>query len=277
MNGETVTKYSDCLADWLNEMGYTHVFFVAGGNIMHLIESLSHHMKMVPVINEVATTIAAEYFNEANKVSGKKALALVTAGPGITNAITGIAGAYLESREMLVIGGQVKSSDLSDGSIRQSGIQEVGGVELVSSISVRSVLISKPIPKKDFVNLVSLPNSQRKGPIFLEICLDVQAKMVGREINDGSSLEYLLENSSPIIDEIKISRAVEMVQGSSRPVFLLGSGIDLSKVSLLVEKLTSLGIPMMTSWNAADRLPADHPLYFGRPNNWGQRSSNVIL
>lgn len=277
MGSETVVKYSDCLANWLKELGYTHVFFVAGGNIMHLIESLSHHMKMVPVINEVATTIAAEYFNEANSVSGEKALALVTAGPGLTNAITGIAGAYLESRELLVIGGQVKSSDLSDGSIRQSGIQEVGGVELVSSISVRSVLISKPIPKKEFVNLVSLHNSQRKGPIFLEICLDVQAKIVGSEISAEGSIDYSIENSSRVFDEVKISRAVEMLESSSRPVFLLGSGVDISRVSLLVEMLTSLGIPIMTSWNAADRLSWDHPLHFGRPNNWGQRSSNVIL
>lgn len=270
-------KYSDLLAGWLSEIGYTHVFFVAGGNIMHLIESLSHKMTMVPVINEIATTIAAEYFNEANLLTGKKALALVTAGPGITNAITGIAGAYLESRELLVIGGQVKSSDLSDGSVRQSGIQEIGGVELVSSISCKSILISDPISKSEFVKLVQFEPSQRKGPIFLEICLDVQAKFV--KIQEELSL--LPRQSGEMvnlgIDFAQIEEASELLRNSKRPVFLIGSGVDIRRIPELLEELARLEIPIMTSWNAADRVSSSNPFYFGRPNNWGQRSSNLIL
>ena len=75
-------KYSDLMADWLVQMGYTHCFTVGGGNIMHLTESLSRKMTMVAVVNEVAAGIAVEYFNESNP--SKKALALVTAGPGLT-------------------------------------------------------------------------------------------------------------------------------------------------------------------------------------------------
>ena len=107
-------KYSDQIADWLVGLGYTHCFYVGGGNIMHLIESLSKKLTCVPVIHEVAAGIAAEYFNETS--DGAKALALVTAGPGLTNIVTAIAGAYLESRELLVIGGQVKTADLARGS-----------------------------------------------------------------------------------------------------------------------------------------------------------------
>ena len=106
-------KYSDLIADWLVELNYTHCFFVGGGNIMHLTESLNRKLKCIPVIHEVAAGIAAEYFNESSQKKSK-ALALVTAGPGITNIITAIAGAFLESRELLVIGGQVKTSDLSN-------------------------------------------------------------------------------------------------------------------------------------------------------------------
>ena len=90
-------KYSDLLADWLAELGYTHCFFVAGGNIMHLLESCSHRFTCVPVVHEVAAGIAAEYFNEVHL--GGKAFALVTAGPGLTNIVTAMAGAFLESRE----------------------------------------------------------------------------------------------------------------------------------------------------------------------------------
>ena len=96
-------KYSDQLAIWLSELGYTHCFFVAGGNIMHLLESCSQKFACIPVIHEVAAGIAAEYFNEVSDQG--RAFALVTAGPGMTNIITAMAGAFLESRELLVLGG----------------------------------------------------------------------------------------------------------------------------------------------------------------------------
>ena len=104
-------KYSDVLADWLVELGYTHCFFVAGGNIMHLLDSCRQRFACVATVHEVAAGIAAEYFNA---VEGEgRAFALVTAGPGLTNIVTALGGAWLESRELLVLGGQVKASDLA--------------------------------------------------------------------------------------------------------------------------------------------------------------------
>ena len=115
--------YSDQICDWLVEQGYTHCFFVAGGNIMHILNSARLRFNCIPVVHEVSAGIAAEYFNELDLNDKSKAFALVTAGPGLTNIITAIAGAYLESRPLLVIGGQVKSSDVSLNKVRQRGIQ----------------------------------------------------------------------------------------------------------------------------------------------------------
>ena len=126
-------KYSDELATWLSELGYTHCFFVSGGNIMHLVESCSRKLTCVPVVHEVAAGIAAEYFNEVSETG--RAFALVTAGPGMTNIVTAMAGAYLESRELLGIGGQVKVSDLARDKVRQRGIQEVDGVSLAKPVA----------------------------------------------------------------------------------------------------------------------------------------------
>ena len=103
-------NYSDKLSKWLKDEGYTHCFFIAGGNIMHILNSLRKDFEMVPFVHEAATTMACEYFNLTAKkknLSGK-AFCLVTAGPGITNAMTGVAGSHIESRELLIIGGQVK-------------------------------------------------------------------------------------------------------------------------------------------------------------------------
>ena len=143
-------KYSDQIADWLVEEGYTHCFFVAGGNNMHLVESFSRKLECKPFVHEVAAGIAAEYFNETSLES--KALALVTAGPGLTNIITAMAGAYLESRELLVIGGQAKTSDLANGKLRQNGIQEVAGVDIAETICINAVTMFAVWDKNKFFN-----------------------------------------------------------------------------------------------------------------------------
>ena len=97
--------HADQMVRWLGELGYTHCFFVSGGNSMHLLNAARQKMVCIPVVHEVSAGIAAEYFNESNLSAGK-AFVLVTAGPGLTNLVTALAGAYLESRELLVLGGQ---------------------------------------------------------------------------------------------------------------------------------------------------------------------------
>lgn len=238
---------------------------------MHLTESFSKHFAMVPVVNEVAAVIAAEYFNEVNQPSGSKAVALVTAGPGLTNAVTGIAGAYTESREVLIVGGQVKSSDLAHGGLRQRGIQEIDGVGIVERITLRSLRIEKPRSLQEIRTFIEQDDSERRGPIFLEICLDVQNTQVSEEetVRGLGKIETL--------DPNVVSAIRSLIRESERPVFLLGSGVNLTYVPDLLKHLERLSIPVMTSWNAADRVSCEHPLYFGRPNNWGQRHSNIIL
>ena len=169
-------KYSDLLTDWLVELGYTHCFFVAGGNIMHLLESCSRRFTCVPVVHEVAAGIASEYFNEVRL--GGKAFALVTAGPGLTNIITALAGAFLESRELLVIGGQVKVADLARGKVRQRGIQEIDGVAIATPVTVRSKLLASVIDQATFSEFTRSERRGRLGPVFLEIPLDIQAAQV---------------------------------------------------------------------------------------------------
>ena len=123
-------KYSDQVGAWLKAAGYTHYFYVGGGNIMHLTESLDRFLTGVPVVHEVAAGIGAEYFNLI--AAPAKALALVTAGPGQTNIVTAVSGAWLESRELLVIGGQVKTSDLARGRCAHAGYRRSTGSRLWS-------------------------------------------------------------------------------------------------------------------------------------------------
>lgn len=267
-------KYSDLIADWLVDLGYTHCFSVGGGNIMHLTESLSRKMKMVAVVNEVAAGIAAEYFNETSE--GGKAFALVTAGPGLTNIVTAMAGAFLESRELLVIGGQAKTADLARGSLRQRGIQEIDGVSIANSIAVCSKLIDDTLIADEFAGLIMHGRTGRKGPVFLEIPLDIQARQVepssiNQELIDGTF------KAAPKAPQSLIKEVVTRFNQASRPVVLLGGGVSRETARELRTQLATLGCPVMTTWNGADRIAANETNYLGRPNTWGQRSSNMVL
>lgn len=263
-------KYSDQIGQWLKAAGYTHYFYVGGGNIMHLTESLSRYLKGVPVVHEVAAGIAAEYFNEI--AAPAKALALVTAGPGLTNIVTAIAGAYLESRELLVIGGQVKTADLANGHLRSRGIQEIDGVALVQSTTKEAFRFLKPLSAADFLAKLAVSWTPRKGPVFLEIPLDVQAATVTRE-----QLPAIEAPELPLIGEAELQRIVSLYNSAERPILLVGGGVSYETVARLRRTILAKRIPVMTTYNGADRFDGDDPVYLGRPNTWGQRSSNIII
>jgi acetolactate synthase-1/2/3 large subunit len=265
-------KYSDVFVSWLKDLGYTHCFYVAGGNIMHLLESASHVFECVPVVHEVSAGIASEYFNESQDKRGKKAFALVTAGPGLTNIVTAMAGAFLESRDLLVVGGQVKSTDLSHGKVRQLGIQEIDGMSLVSSLTVASLQIQKPLPRTDIEKVVISGFNPRKGPVFIEFCLDAQ----GAEFQEIASNPS--EKSPPSKNPFSLSEQLSAeIRNSQRPVLLVGGGVSRDTAKKIQKSLENSPIPVMTTWNGTDRISSDANSYFGRPNTWGQRSANVIL
>jgi len=264
-------KYSDLIAITLKELGFTHFFFVGGGNIMHLTGSLAKHLIPIPVIHEVAAVIASEYFNKV--ASTKRSIALVTAGPGITNAVTGISGAFLESRPVLILGGQVKTGDLKASTMRQRGIQEIDGQAICRPITKFSLRLDMPISQNKLREVFRLPFEDRNGPVFLEIPLDVQAS---QELDPEKSplMGAPVKKSS---DKNNISLIASKINASRRPVILLGGGTSRDTANQLADMCENFKIPIATTWNAADLIPHDHPTYVGRPNTWGQRSSNIIL
>jgi acetolactate synthase-1/2/3 large subunit len=267
-----VMKYSDLLGDWLKEMGYTTCFFVAGGNIMHLLESFRHRFAMRPTVHEVCAGVAAEYFNEIS--DAEKAFALVTAGPGVTNIVTALAGAYLESRELLVIAGQVKTTDLSKGKLRQRGIQEIDGVAIAAPVTLSAVSMGTPAPKIQWQRLIGLTRTGRRGPVLVELPLDVQATPVEASQLDS---ERLMASPAPVLSNAELLAVADGLRRAKRPAILIGGGVARSTTRALRHRLSEIGIPLLTTWNGADRVQEAHQCYFGRPNTWGQRSSNLII
>jgi acetolactate synthase-1/2/3 large subunit len=272
-------KYSDYFIDSLAEQGYTHCFFVGGGNVMHLLESARTRMECIAVVHEVSAGIAAEYFNVANRDSNKRAFAMVTAGPGITNMITAMGGAWLESRELLVVGGQARTDFMTDFDVRQIGHQQIDGRSIVEPISKVSMTIKEPISKKQISDLCSISSSGRKGPVFLEICLDVTAMEVTHEKLDS---EDVISEFSDSFEDLVVakeeSRVLKnLIDSCERPLILVGGGLKYSSFQQQLSRIRDLGIPVATTWNAADYLDADDPLYAGRPNTYGMRWANAVI
>ncbi len=274
-------RYSHLLADWLRELGYSHCFFVAGGGCMHLIEGFRHQFQCIPVVHEVAAGIAAEHFNECT-TSGK-AFALVTTGPGLTNIVTAIAACYVEHRQLLVIAGQVKTTDLKGPQTRQLGVQEIDGIGLCKSITVRSERLLQPVSKHDFTRLCRLAEGPHPGPVLIEVCLDVQGAVVNRQqLEPGPEPET---EPAAGVDPATVSRQLQFfdqlrtaVSCSQRPVLLLGGLLSRRAAWSAINDLERLNIPVLTTTSAIDRIPTESPVYVGRVGTWGgQRSANMIL
>lgn len=268
----TRKKYADVVADWLVDLGYTQCFFLAGGNSMHLLDACRTRFTCVATVHEVAAGVAAEYFNEAGGQG--RAFVLVTAGPGVTNIVTALAGAYTESRELLVLAGQVKTSDLATGGLRQRGIQEVDGVALTRPVTVVSHRFDAPVSRRAFEELVLRGISARPGPVFLEFCLDVQGAPVDPVgLDDGRAERHDLPRAA----QADVVALQAMLAAAERPVVLIGGGVSRSAAARAAPGLERRGVPVMTTYNGADRVDSSAPNYLGRPNTWGMRSANVLL
>jgi acetolactate synthase-1/2/3 large subunit len=269
-------KYAECLVSWLKQEGYGTCYFVAGGNIMHLLDGVRNQLRCIPMVHEVAAAIAVEYHNEAVSGQGdaERAFAMVTAGPGLTNALTGMAGAYLESRELLLLGGQVKREDLAPRNLRQLGIQEVDGVAMAAPVTKASECLLEPWPRERLLASVRTGCAGRPGPVFLELPLDVQAAQVPDEwvaSGDRASAE------AGSTDSALLAEIAGRIRNAERPLLLLGGGLSRQVCRELQPWLRGLELPLMTTWNGADRLDAASANYFGRPNTWGMRYSNLLL
>lgn len=268
-------KVSDYVIKCLEKTGAEHMFMLPGGGAMHLNDSLgrSKKIRFVSCLHEQACAIAAEAYA---RVTGNIGLLMVTTGPGGTNALTGIAGAFLESTPVFVVSGQVKRADMISGQgIRQQGMQELDIISMVKPITKYAAVVENPEDIKFHMeNALYAATHGRKGPVWLDIPLDVQASMV-----DESKLKGFIvpaEQADPEL-EGEVLKVIEYLNNAERPVLLAGNGIRLAGAIEEFEELVKLlQIPILTTWNGIDLLAEDNPFYFGRPGGLGHRYANFI-
>lgn len=267
-------KVSDLVFEYIANLGVKHVFYLPGGGAMHLDDSLGHNKNLTPIcmLHEQPCSIAAEAYA---RISGGFGVCVVTSGPGATNAVTGLAGAWLDATPVIFISGQAKRADLVGGQkIRQFGIQEVNVVELVRSVTKYAAQVKEPNDiLYELDKAVALAKEGKPGPVWLDIPLDIQASQVDPE----SLPRFSKKMPAYECKESDVRKTIELFNKSERPLVLLGNGIRLANAIPEMEALIKkLNVPVMTTWNGVDLIEDDNPLFFGRPGAVGHRHANFI-
>lgn len=269
-------KLSDFVMDFVADLGVKDVFMLPGGGCMHLLDSLgrSPRLRFICNLHEQASAVAAEAYAQYTNNVG---VALVTTGPGGTNTITGVAGAWLDSTPCLFISGQVKRTDcVGDRGVRQMGFQEINIVKVVGSLTKYAVTIVDPESVRYHLEkAVYLARSGRPGPVWIDIPLDIQAAMIDEgKLSGFDPREAAVTDDSAALRR-QISDTIQLLNQSERPVILAGNGIRLSNAyDKFLQLIELLRIPVLTTWKTIDFIPETHALYCGRPGSIGQRGAN---
>ena len=278
-------RVADYIWKTLADKGVRHVFLVTGGGAMHLNDALGleGRIKYVCNLHEQACAMAAEGYARA---SGGPGVICVTTGPGGTNALTGVMGAWLDSVPMVVVSGQVKRATMVTAcphlSLRQLGDQEYNIVDAVRPMTkfAKTVMSVEEVPGV-LEDAWRICREGRPGPVWIDVPLDVQAAAMAEEVRGfGEEGRGKREEGRGFGEEGggDVTRVVEALKAAKRPAVIVGSGVHNAHCEELFLKVAeALSVPVLTSISGIDLIPSDHPLFFGRPGILGERPANLIM
>jgi acetolactate synthase I/II/III large subunit len=274
-------RVADYIAETLADHGIQHVFMVTGGGAMHLNDAFGRckRLSFIACHHEQACSMAADSYY---RMSGRLAAVNVTTGPGGTNAITGVYGAYVDSLGMVVVSGQVKWETLVRSTalpLRQLGDQEIDIIKIVESITKYSVVVSDPSSiRYHLEKALFLATSGRPGPVWIDVPINVQGALIETEELTDFDPKELQEPENPKLDPKAVELFWERFSQAKRPVVMAGAGVRISGAySSYLKLIEHLGVPAVTAWNSHDLLWDDHPLYCGRPGTIGDRAGNFAV
>jgi acetolactate synthase-1/2/3 large subunit len=274
-------RVADYIVRRLESFGVGHVFLVTGGGAMHLDDAIGRgNIRYICNHHEQASAIAAEGYARTRNGLG---VAVVTSGPGGTNALTGVLGQWLDSVPVVYLSGQVKQETCVGACpeipLRQLGDQEIDIVRVVESVTKYATMLRDPRDvRRELEKAVHIARSGRPGPVWIDVPLDVQGAMV-----DEDSLEPYDPGEEPPwargerLDALAAD-AIRRLSRADRPVIVAGHGIRIAGAAASLRRFAeSSGIPVVTTFGGFDLLASDHPLYVGRIGTIGDRAGNFAL
>lgn len=270
-------KVSDCAARILAENGVSDVFLVAGGGIMHMMDSVGRHPGLTyhTTYHEQAAVVAAEGYA---RCTGRPALVLVTVGPGAANAASGLPGAWIDSLPILVIAGNLRQDLLADyGQLRQYGPQEANTLDMVKPFTKYAARVREPKQiRAELERALHAAVTGRPGPAWLELPLDVQ----GAEVDERDLALFTppARTPAPSSLESSVASVLDHVRRADRPLIIPGNGIHAASAERqLSAVLERLPIPVAIPLTAKDVVPENHPRYIGVFGTAGQRRANFAV
>src|SRR5215212_7889902 len=258
-------RLADYVATTLADHGIRDVFMVTGGGAMHLNDAIGRceRLRYVCCHHEQACSMAADsYFRLSNRLAAVN----VTTGPGGTNAITGVFGAWTDSLGMVVVSGQVKWETLVRSTglpLRQLGDQEVDIVKLVESITKYAVMVTDPATIRYHIEkAIHLARTGRPGPVWLDIPMNVQGANIDPSTLHGFDAAAEAPARPAAQLEADCARIMDAITRAKRPIIYAGAGVRLGgAANELVALAERLQIPIATGFNAHDLIASDHPLF----------------
>lgn len=272
-------KLSDFLFSYLHKVGFTHAFLISGGGIIHLVDSIGKsNIHYICNHNEQASAVAAEGYS---RIRDGRGLCIVTTGPGSTNAITGLIGAWLDSIPTLFISGQIKQETIADYSkLRQLGDQEINIIDIVKPVTKYAVTVTKPEDiLYHFEKALHISRSGRPGPVWINIPMDVQGAYITKSsLRRFNKKEITNNNLSRQQLKLAVQKVIKLLKNAQRPLVMIGNGVRLSnalkQALTLVEKLE---VPVMTGFGSVDLISSENQNFAGRAGTIGQRAGNFAL
>ncbi|MFH1851405.1 MAG: thiamine pyrophosphate-binding protein [Candidatus Neomarinimicrobiota bacterium] len=272
-------KLTDFIIDFLTRQGVDTVFGLTGGAVVHFFDSAAKHPGLKPVFchHEQAAALAAPAYA---KIRNSPGACIVTTGPGGTNALTGVIGAWQDSVPCFYISGQTRLAHTSRGKpVRQVGSQELDILALVEPVTNYAALVERADSIRYHLEKAAfLATAGRPGPVWLDIPLDLQWAEVDPETMTG----FDPDSEFAVVGEIDLTGLVnecrDLLAAAKRPLILAGYGIRLASAEKEFSQLVDeLQVPFVSSWAACDLLPTDHPGYVGRCGLAGQRGANLAV
>lgn len=252
--------------------GVDTVFGLPGGAVLHIYDEIWRYRDQINhylVRHEQGAVHAAEGYARA---SGKTGVALVTSGPGATNAVTGIATAYMDSVPLVVITGQVPT-----GVIGTDAFQEVNTFGITMPIVKHNYLVKDVRDLAEVVNeAFYIARSGKPGPVVIDIPKDVTAQTCS--YNEFDEMPLSFQASSKPVDSYAVDQAVDKILAAKRPVFYVGGGIVSADASNeLLEVVERLDVPVTPTLMGIGGFPTTHPLSLGMLGMHGTYAANMSI
>ncbi|MDR2045980.1 MAG: thiamine pyrophosphate-binding protein [Rickettsiales bacterium] len=263
----TVAEY---IFDFLQKKGISTVFMISGSSAMWLTDALKRNENLKAICNqhEQVCVMSADIYGRLNDIPG---VALVTIGPGATNAITGVAGAWTDSSPLIVLSGNASSKLLKyeqDTAIRQHGTQSLDLSNIVSHITKYFAVIMQPEETRYHVERAYFEAMEgRRGPVWLDIPVDIQNKQIPENMERFSPPATNYET-------IDISTINKLISNSKKPLILAGGGATQNEITTLSH---ALSIPVVTSRMGIGNIISSDPFFIGRPGAYGDRASHFAI